>query len=113
MVSPIFSLRDRNLSLSVFEFKNQDGTKNLSVNIQRSYKKGEDWIREEIHCYDDDLLKLSNICVSAYNKMLALKQTKQTPAPTPTQAPAQVQSVEPVQSQPVDDEIPFDVSRSQ
>lgn len=101
MTTPILSIRDRNLSFSVFEFANQDGTKNLSVNIQRSYKKGEEWIREDIHCYEDDLLKLANGCSLVYNKLLSLKQKKQD------QPAKEAQKEEPKSEQPVDDDIPF------
>lgn len=101
MSTPIIKLRDRTLSTAVFEFKNQDGSVNLSVNIQRSFKKkGEsEYTTEEIHCYEDDLLKLANLCTQTYIQIINSRATtagapvKQATAPAP--APA------------VDDEIPF------
>lgn len=103
MAEPVIKLSDRALSIGVFVFKNQDGTENISCDIQRSYKKkdAQDWTRENIHCYEDELLKIANICTRAYNAICnrrASKPKAQTPAPAP--ATAQTQA-------PVDDEIPF------
>lgn len=110
MAEPVIKLSDRALSIGVFVFKNQDGTENISCDIQRSYKKkdAQDWTRENIHCYEDELLKIANICTRAYNAICNRRASKpkaqapaqQAPAPSPAQAP-------------VDDEIPFDPSRSQ
>ena len=100
-MTPIFTVRDKNISLSVFEFNNNDGTKSMSVNVQRSYKKGEEWIREEIYCYEEDLLKLANGCSVVYNKLLSLKQKKQE------QPVKEAPKEEPKTEQQVDDDIPF------
>ena len=102
MSQPIIKLRDRTLSIAVFEFKNQDGSANLSVNIQRSFKKkdAKDYTVEEIHCYEDDLLKIASLCTRTYAQICNSRGSSagviaDKPA-TPTQAaPA------------VDDEIPF------
>ena len=106
---PIIKIRDRGISIGVFEFVNQDGTKNISCDIQRSFKKkdAQDWTRENIRCYEDDLLKIANICTRAYNAIMSHRAKNVT-----TQAPVQAQ--EPVApkspdmpDQGFDDEIPF------
>lgn len=103
MSEPVIKISDRSLSIGVFVFKNQDGTENVSCDIQRSYKKkgDQEWTRENIHCYEDDLLKIANVCTRAYNAICnrrASKPKAQAQAPAP--APAQTQA-------PADDEIPF------
>lgn len=107
MAEPVIKLSDRALSIGVFVFKNQDGTENISCDIQRSYKKkdAQDWTRENIHCYEDELLKIANICTRAYNAICNRRASKskaqaQAPAQAPAPVPAQTQA-------PVDDEIPF------
>lgn len=109
MAEPVIKLSDRALSIGVFVFKNQDGTENISCDIQRSYKKkdAQDWTRENIHCYEDELLKIANICTRAYNAICnrrASKPKAQAPAQSVQQTPAVAQA--PAQ-EPVDDEIPF------
>ena len=107
MTLPIIKLRDRTLSVAVFEFKNQDGSVNLSVNIQRSFKKkGEsEYTVEEIHCYEDDLLKIANLCTRAYAQICNSRNggagvVNDKPAAAPAQTAAPAQSL-------VDDDIPF------
>jgi len=108
---PIISVQDRSLRIGVFKFFNSaDGSENLSVNIQRSFKKkdAQDWTREDIHCYDDDLLRLANLCTRVYNAIQTYRaknaQAKQQ-APAQTQAPAPAQA--PAAAPATDDEIPF------
>lgn len=104
MSTPIIKLRDRTLSAAVFEFKNQDGSVNLSVNIQRSFKKkGEsDYTTEEIHCYEDDLLKFANLCTQTYNQIINSRAATGAPAKSTT-----TQSDAPTSAPAVDDDIPF------
>ena len=104
MSTPIIKLRDRTLSAAVFEFKNQDGSVNLSVNIQRSFKKkGEsDYTTEEIHCYEDDLLKLANLCTQTYNQIINSRAVTGAPAKS-----ASTQVAAPASAPAVDDDIPF------
>ena len=109
MSEPVIKLSDRGLSIGVFEYKNQDGSVNMSCNIQRSYKKkdAQEWTRENINCYDDDLLKIANLCTETYNairaKKCAAKQAKPTPTPAPSPAPAPA----PAPADDPLDEIPF------
>lgn len=105
MSEPIIKIQDRSLSAGVFEFKNQNGT-TLSIDIQRSYKAkdAQEWTRENIHCYEDDLLKIANLCIRTYNAICnrrsGSKPAQAQPAQAAAPAPAQV---------PVDDSdsIPF------
>lgn len=101
---PVIKLSDRNLSIGVFEFQRQDGSVNISCDIQRSYKQkdAQEWTRENIHCYEDELLKLANICTRAYNA-ICTRRSQKPKAPVQNQATAQQA---PVQNQ-TDDEIPF------
>lgn len=104
MSQPIIKLRDRTLSVAVFEFKNQDGSVNLSVNLQRSFKKkGEsEYTTEEIHCYEEDLLKIANLCTQTYNRLVESRATTAAPAKSTT-----TQAAAPTSAPAVDDEIPF------
>ena len=75
MSEPVIKLNDKGISIAVFEFKNDFG-KTFSANLQRSYKKkdSEEWTREEIHCYEDDLLKIANLCTQTYNAIVAARK---------------------------------------
>lgn len=110
MSEPVIKIKDRTLSIGVFVFKNQDGSENISCDIQRSYKRkdDQDWTRENIHCYEDDLLKIANICTRAYNAIISHRaKNAQTQKPAQAQAPAQQPAQQP--ATPVDDgdTIPF------
>lgn len=87
-MEPVIKLKDRGISVGVFEFD-----KNLSVNLQRSYKKkdSEEWVREEIHCFEDDLLKIANICTQAYNAIRnrVVPEKKEEPALKVIETPPQ------------------------
>lgn len=102
---PVIKISDRGLSVGVFEFVNQDGSKNISCNIQRSFKKkdAQDWTRENIHCYEDDLLKIANICTSAYNAIVS-RRTKKV---SPQQAEQAKTQPDPLDEPELNDEIPF------
>lgn len=73
---PIITLRDRNLSVSIFkkEGKNEQGKTETyySACLQRSYKpKDEDeYKRESINLYPDELLKIASIANNAYTSVL-------------------------------------------
>lgn len=105
--SPIIKFKDRTLNIGVFEFVNQDGSRSFSCDLQRSYKKkdAEEYTRENIHCYEEDLLKIANICTRAYNAIMShrakIAQTQQPAAKQPTPAPA------PAPAPIDDDDIPF------
>jgi hypothetical protein len=74
MTKPILQKRDRNLSVSVFKSIVTDnaGNKRDSYGcvLQRSYKKENDWVREQIHLFPDELLKLGAIGQRTYNALM-------------------------------------------
>lgn len=106
MSEPIIKMSDRALSIAVFEFQNQNGPNTYSVNIQRAFKKkdAQEWTREEIHCYEEDLLKIAHLCHEAYDALRKYRSPKPK-AKEATQAPAQAPASQPEAQ--VDDEIPF------
>lgn len=107
-MEPMIKIKDRGLSSAVFAYQNQDGSVNLSVSIQRSYKKkdAQEWTQEHISCYEDDLLKIANLCTRTYNAIVNYRDKKsQQKAQQPAQQqPAQQQAPA---AAPIDDEIPF------
>ena len=73
---PIITIRDRNLSVSIFKKEGTDEQGKpetyYSACLQRSYKpRGEDeYKREGINLYPDELLKIANIENHAYISVL-------------------------------------------
>lgn len=92
---PIINRRDGNISISVFK-KEKDGKGYYSVCLQRSYKAkdAQDWTREQINLFPDDLLKLANLSRCAYTDIVAHAQQNKA---TATEYPAQT----------FDDAVPF------
>lgn len=80
---PIISRRDGNISMSVFYNIGTDGKSYYSIQLQRSYKKkdAQDWTREDVTMFPDDLLKLENIARCTYTDIKSdenkRKQTSQ------------------------------------
>lgn len=74
---PILSRRNSNIDLAVFEFDN-NGKKSKTISITRSYqKKGSDeWTRETIHCFPEDLLAISNLANVLYTDIMAYNYKK-------------------------------------
>jgi hypothetical protein len=89
MAKPIIKIRDTKLSSAVFEYDGQYG-KNYQACVQRSYKKKDatEYTNEVINLYEDDLLKMANLCIQTYNHILALKyeQAKTTVPPADTES---------------------------
>lgn len=89
-------MRDRNISVSIFKKEGTDAQGKpetyYSACLQRSYKKkdGDEWQRETINLYPDDLPKLSNLAQEGYNALLkytnAQKQSKSDFTPAQYQA---------------------------
>lgn len=79
---PIISTRDRLLSLSIFAKEKVDiqGDGKMhtyySACLQRSYraKDNDEWQREQISLYPDELLKIAALCQRAYNELTAYAQ---------------------------------------
>lgn len=72
MTQPIIKLRDKTLSVTVWENKSEKGTSYYSTSLTKSYKDGEDNWQETTNLSTDDLLKAANLLQQAYNKILAL-----------------------------------------
>lgn len=102
MAQPIIKIRDTKLSSAVFEYDGQYG-KNYQACVQRSYKKKDatEYTNEVINLYEDELLKMANLCIQTYNRIIALKngQAKTTVPPTATEMMQQTADN--------DDDIPF------
>lgn len=84
-MKPIIQRKNENLNFSVFQNTTQDGKAYYSIQLQRSYKKKgqQDWTRETINLFPDDLLKLANMSSVVYTDIVAHTQkNKQTPTYT-------------------------------
>ena len=88
---PIISNRDRKLSASVFKRQSTDenGVNRTvySVCVQRSWKKkdSEEFDREQINLFPDDLLRFADLFTRTYRDILTYaqsqpKETKEYPA---------------------------------
>lgn len=80
--TPILGRRNGNLNFSIFK-QEKDGKNYYSVCFQRSYKKEgqEEWIRETVNMFPQDLLRLGLLAQGAYNELIAwLQAHKSTPA---------------------------------
>lgn len=76
---PFISNRDRGLSVAIFkkqEVNIKDGQLHTtySANIQRSWQKPEDkgtdnWQRQGLSLFPDELLKVAALCVRTYNEL--------------------------------------------
>lgn len=83
---PAITVRDRLMSVSVFkkEIIDTKGDGKLhtfySACLQRSFqaKDSQDWKREQINLYPDELLKLSALCLRAYNELTAFVQSQKS-----------------------------------
>ena len=79
---PFISNRDRGLSVAIFKKEEVDikGDGKLhtthSANIQRSWQRPEDkgtdnWQRQSLSLFPDELLKMAALCVRTYNELAA------------------------------------------
>lgn len=101
------SVRDRGLSISIFKREKVDvaGDGKLHTSygacLQRSYKPkdSEEYKNENINLFPDELLKMSNLCLRAYNELTGKLQAEKSEqkSDTPSEYPAQS----------MDDEVPF------
>lgn len=109
---PIISTRDRGLSISIFK-REKDGQSFYGACLQRSWKdkNTDEWKREQINLFPDELLKLAALCNRTYEQVITHGQANRPttgganypaqpiedssyPAPTPT-------------SNVFDDDVPF------
>lgn len=108
---PVIANRDRNLSISIFERKTTDeqGKEHTSYGacLQRSYKKqgAEDFTREQINLFPEELLKFAALAVRSYNDVIIYADMNK-PKNTGNTYPAQSLDADIDQEMPTDS-IPF------
>ncbi len=74
---PKLKLRDGLITATIWEntFQTDDGEKTrLSIDINRSYKDGEEW-KETSSYSPTDLLKLARLAERAYEQIMSIKTT--------------------------------------
>ena len=96
-MKPIIQKRDKNLSVSVFVNQTPDGKQYNSIQLQRSFKKkgAQDWTRETINLFKEDLLPLAQIVSDTYTRL------------TEEEAISKVVQAQEKQDKPFDDAIPL------
>ena len=70
---PIAKLRDRGLTVTVWENSSDDDKKYYSSNLRKSYKDDADEWQETSNLNADDMLRAANLLQQAYNKILELR----------------------------------------
>lgn len=72
---PVITTRDRGLSISIFR-RDKDGQTTYGACFQRSWKDKatNEWKREQINLFPDELLKAAALCTRAYNDTIAHAQ---------------------------------------
>lgn len=95
---PVIQTRDRGLSISIFR-RDKDGQSSYGACLQRSWKDKttDEWKREQINLFPEELLKLASLCNRTYAELLTYVQSQ--PAST---YPAQV-----MDNENPNDAIPF------
>ncbi len=98
---PIIQTRDRGLSISIFK-REKDGIPTYGACLQRSWKDKttDEWKREQINLFPDELLKLAALCNRSYTETLSYVQSQ----PTVFNHPAQTMADN---TPNLDDTIPF------
>lgn len=115
---PIITLRDRSISVSIFKKEGTDeqgrSETYYSACLQRSFKKrdSEEWQRESINLYPDELLKIASIANNAYTSVLKYANDHKPANNHPAQSftPAEYQSAKDGDLTPpswASEEIPF------
>ena len=90
-----FQERDHSLSIAIFsKEKTDDKGKTTPVYgacLQRSYfqKEKQDWKREQINLFPEELLDLGNLCLDVYNTYRKLAQAKNKERQEAREYPAQ------------------------
>ncbi len=84
---PVIQNRDRLLSASVFsrevDFKSDGNYQTVySVCVQRSYQKkdSQEWFRENINLSPDECLRLANLLIQTYNRLITHVQEQKKSA---------------------------------
>lgn len=76
MEKPFISTRDKGLSISFFG-KEKDGKEFATCCVQRSYlDKNNEWKRESINMFPDDLPKLASLCLGIHYDYLKEQEAR-------------------------------------
>ena len=68
-MQPRIKKRDNQFSIAFFDNKTKDGKDYIGVMLSRHYKTKENEDKyEDLHIYPEDLLKISSLCLRAYNE---------------------------------------------
>ena len=85
--------RDRSLSIAIFskDKKDENGNTLYGACLQRSYlsKESQEWKREQINLYPEELLKLSILCSDTYSAYRKLAQSQRADRQETREYPAQ------------------------
>lgn len=113
---PYLSVRDRMLSVSFFKKERQDMDGAIrtvySANLQRCYtvKDSDELKHESLNLFPDDLLKVSALCIRAYNQLISVLQDerkKERDQEKKKSYPAQSMSAPDALEELLDDNVPF------
>lgn len=76
---PVIQNRDRGLSISIFK-REKDGITSYGACLQRSWrdKTTDEWKREQINLFPDELLKLTSLCARTYTDAVIYAQNNQS-----------------------------------
>ena len=84
-MQPKLKKRDNSFTVAFFDNTTKDGKGYTGVMLSRNYKtKDNEWKSEELHIFPDDLLKISALCIRAYNEFKDTLENKST-VPTKTE----------------------------
>ena len=73
MTKPAAKIRDKNLTLTIWENKSENDTSYYSSNLSKSYKDDANEWQETTNLSTDDLLRASNLLQLGYNKISEMK----------------------------------------
>jgi hypothetical protein len=107
---PVVSNRDKLLSVSVFPHTDDQGRTTYGASLQRAYQKPEqkgsdNFERQKINLYPDELLRIAALCERTYNDILIYAQINKQQSTG--SHPAQTMDVDNAPEPVADDTIPF------
>lgn len=73
MAEPAAKLRDRGLTVTIWENNGEDNKSYYSINLSKSYKDNDDNWQETTSLNTDDVLRAANLLQQGYNKILELR----------------------------------------
>lgn len=97
------NVRDINFGVAFFDCVAKESGKNYTgVVLSRSYKdKNNEWQKETLHIFSDDLLKIANLCTRAYSEYRVLEDKDKDKNPIPNKKEVEKNIDD------IDDDIPF------